>query len=270
MAKNQRLHVELALIRMCSAGSGGIPQVTFRGAVNAQHITPSTAPISTSSPVVATTRASNIQQVKDDSSVKGAHREEAPRSIQPNEKVLVSNSIINSEVIKAPVAASTTNGNGLPKKGSFLKGTSLSASGIKKEEKAREAPIESELPEDSFEEIKLLEVWQQYADQQQLDGNRQMFTTLTMNKPHLKEGFIVELIIHNQAQENLMIESKVSLVDYLRKKLNNYKVMLNTVIEEQAVDPDQAFTNKERYQKMVQKNPDLEEMRKQLGLELEL
>ena len=264
MAKNQRLHVELALIRMCSAGSGGIPQVTFRGAVNAQHITQSIAPTPTVSTAIK--QPNEVVVIQSTQSQK----EETARSIQPNEKVLGSNSIIESEVIKAPVAASTTNGNGLPKKGSFLKGTSLAATGIKKEEKAREAPIESELPEDSFEEIKLLEVWQQYADQQQLDGNRQMFTTLTMNKPHLKEGFIVELIIHNQAQENLMIESKVSLVDFLRKTLNNYKVILNTVIEEQAVDPDQAFTNKERYQKMVQKNPDLEEMRKQLGLELEL
>jgi DNA polymerase III subunit gamma/tau len=266
MAKNQRLHVELALIRMCSAGSGGIPQVTFRGAVNAQHITPSTAPIPTVAPA--------IKQDKEVTVVHKAEtpREEAPRSIQPNEKVLAANPVVEVEVKNVPITPTppSTNGSGLPKKGSFLKGTSLAASGIKKEEKVNDAPVQTDLPEDAFDESKLLALWQQYAEQQQLDGNRQMFTTLTMNKPQLKDGYVVELIIHNQAQENLMIESKVSLVDFLRKNLNNYKVMLNTVIEEQAVDPDQAFTNKERYQKMVQKNPDLEEMRKQLGLELEL
>lgn len=278
MAKNQRLHVELALIRMCSAGSGGIPQVTFRGAVNAQHIMPSTAPLpnsaAASTSAVATTPASapTIQQVKDESAIKVAQasREEAPRSIQPNEKILASNPAV--EVKETPITppAPSSNGNGLPKKGSFLKGTSIAGAGIKKEEKVSELPQQIDLPEDAFDESKLLALWQQYADQQQMDGNRQMFTTLTMNKPQLKDGYVVELIIHNQAQENLMIESKVSLVDFLRKNLNNFKVMLNTVIEEQAVDPDQAFTNKERYQKMVQKNPDLEEMRKQLGLELEL
>ena len=274
MAKNQRLHVELALIRMCSAGSGGIPQVTFRGAVNAQHITPSTAPIPTSGSAVAPTPVptQNIQPVKVDSLAKVAQapREEAPRSIQPNEKVLAVNPVI--DVKETPVAPlpKSTNGNGLPKKGSFLKGTSLASTGLKKEEKVADVPVQNDLPEDAFDQDKLLELWQQYAEKQQLDGNRQMFTTLTMNKPQLKDGYIVELIIHNQAQENLMIESKVSLVDFLRKNLNNYKVTLNTVIEEQVVDPDQAFTNKERYQKMVQKNPDLEEMRKQLGLELEL
>lgn len=264
MAKNQRLHVELALIRMCTAGSGGIPQVTFRGEVNAQHITPSTAP----NPAVATVFKQEKEVVlpqKEKTSI-----EELPRSIQPNEKVLASIPVIEVKETTVTPPTSSTNGNGLPKKGNFLRGTSIAGAGQKKEEKVIDAPVQTELPEDAFDESRLLEVWQQYAEQQSLDGNRQMFTTLTMNKPKLKDGFIVELIIHNQAQENLMLENKVSLVDFIRKKLNNYKVILNTVIEEQAVDPDQAFTNKERYQKMVEKNPDLDEMRKQLGLELEL
>ena len=46
-------------------------------------------------------------------------------------------------------------------------------------------------------------------------------------------------------------------------------MQLITRIEERTGTDDVAYTNKERYLKMVEKNPDLEEFRKQLGLELE-
>jgi hypothetical protein len=86
----------------------------------------------------------------------------------------------------------------------------------------------------------------------------------------MKGEFDIELIIHNQAQENLMQEEKTHLMDHLRRKLNNYKLQLTTVIVSLTDESDVAYTNKERYVKMVQKNPDLDDFRKSLGLELEL
>ena len=98
----------------------------------------------------------------------------------------------------------------------------------------------------------------------------QLFTTLTMDKPILLDEKTIELVIHNQSQNNLLQEEKQRLMDYLRKQLNNFQLQLLTRIEERAGTDDVAYTNKERYLKMVEKNPDLEEFRKQLGLELEL
>ena len=105
--------------------------------------------------------------------------------------------------------------------------------------------------------------------QQQQEKKIQLFTTLTMDKPILLDEKTIELVIHNQSQNNLLQEEKQRLMDYLRKQLNNFQLQLLTRIEERAGTDDVAYTNKERYLKMVEKNPDLEEFRKQLGLELE-
>jgi DNA polymerase-3 subunit gamma/tau len=78
----------------------------------------------------------------------------------------------------------------------------------------------------------------------------------------------IELTIHNQAQENLMNEEKSALMDYLRTALNNYHMQLTTLLVEEA-GAQEAYTIKEKYQKMVEKNPELEDFRKQLGLELD-
>ena len=66
-----------------------------------------------------------------------------------------------------------------------------------------------------------------------------------------------------------MVEERQELIDYLRKQLKNYQLQLRTKITESKKSEETAYTNKEKYQKMVEKNPELEEFRKQLGFELE-
>jgi DNA polymerase III subunit gamma/tau len=76
------------------------------------------------------------------------------------------------------------------------------------------------------------------------------------------------LEIVNLSQENLLNEEKQIMMDFLRETLNNYHLQLKTILVEAPKD-ETIYTSKEKYQKMVERNPTLEEMRKQLGLELD-
>lgn len=275
-AKNQRLHVELALIRMCTAGNpmpaeekknSELNQVSAPAQPQAAVVS---QPVAAPAPVVAP--PAPTPQVAAPS-IAEEPAQQAPKPMMPNLKAMEPTVAAPkpAPTTPSPAPQPTTNAGGIPKTGGFMKNISLSSAQQPKTQEAEEAPKSIEnMPTDAVTDEDIQKVWMEYAEMQNQQGNRQMFTTLTMNKPTMKGEFDIELIIHNQAQENLMQEEKTHLMDHLRRKLNNYKLQLTTVIVSLTDESDVAYTNKERYVKMVQKNPDLDDFRKSLGLELEL
>lgn len=253
IARNQRLHVEIALLRMCAQSEGGIK-------IN---------PLSVTTSPSAEKKTSESTQLKQPDPAPSVSK---PVSVQPTppdnkkepEPIISEAREPESKPVKNPNAETTPPARG----GSLLKGASLSA--IRKEQPEQEmpAPVDNNLPADSFTDEQLQNTWKNFAIKLQQSGKKQLHATMTMNQPMIIGDNIVELIIHNQSQDNEIQAEKQDIVSYLRKELNNYKLILQTKIIEEAAK-ETAYTNKERYQKMVQKNPDLEEFRKQLGLELE-
>jgi DNA polymerase-3 subunit gamma/tau len=273
-AKNQRLHVELALIRMCTAGNPMPAEEKKNSELNQAP-----APIQTPAAVVSQPVAAPAQPITPTppaASVSASMAEEpaqqSPKPMMPNLKAMEpAVAAPKPAPVNPPSTPATSNASGIPKTGGFMKNISLSSANQPKAQEVDDAPKNIEnMPTDAVTDEAIQKVWMEYAEMQNQQGNRQMFTTLTMNKPTMKGEFDIELIIHNQAQENLMQEEKTHLMDHLRRQLNNYKLQLTTVIVSLTDESDVAYTNKERYVKMVQKNPDLDDFRKSLGLELEL
>ena len=91
-----------------------------------------------------------------------------------------------------------------------------------------------------------------------------------MNIPTILENYQIELLIDNHSQEEFFQEERTELVSFLRKSLRNYTLNVHVKFDENVATGEVAYTNKEKYQKMVEKNPGLDDFRKQLGLELEL
>jgi DNA polymerase-3 subunit gamma/tau len=60
---------------------------------------------------------------------------------------------------------------------------------------------------------------------------------------------------------------QMELLTYLREKLNNYHIALKITVNEE-VAKQYAFTPEEKYQKLCEKNPALELLRKTFDLEL--
>ncbi|MBK9638672.1 MAG: hypothetical protein IPO63_12990 [Bacteroidetes bacterium] len=135
------------------------------------------------------------------------------------------------------------------------------------EESAKEA-----LPDlkDSFDHESLMKYWKMYSDQAKKDGKIQLSTTMNINTPTIHENYQIELLIDNPAQHEFFQEEKSELVNFLRKSLNNYTLNVYVKLDDSVKSGEVAYTNKEKYQKMVEKNPGLDDFRKQLGLELEL
>lgn len=257
-ARNQRLHVELMLIKMCSPQNAALN-------VAAPTITSAPKPAAPATPVAekknpedvpaAIEKSPEVTQVKEPAPVIAATKP-APIS-QVSDPVTVP--------VPAPVPQSTS------AKGytSAFKKVSLSQAAQQKEEAVIQSAVDpANLPADMVTQENLMEAWLEFAHKEKAAGKPQLYITLTHRKPSLLPDNIIELEIVNLSQENLINEEKQLMMDYLRSKLNNYQLQLKTKLVEAPVE-ETVYTSKEKYQKMVEKNPSLEEMRKQLGLELD-
>ena len=142
----------------------------------------------------------------------------------------------------------------------------LSASYSKKEEKGPEYVSGDSKQE--FNSDTLLRHWNIYAEKVKKEGKINIFTILTANPPTLLENFLIEVIIENKIQDNLLNIEKIDLLNYLRVELKNFSIDLITRLMEQT-GKRKLYTSTEKYQHMVQKNPNLEEFRRRFNLDLD-
>lgn len=139
---------------------------------------------------------------------------------------------------------------------------------IKTEDAANAGEIDQNLYNDSdFSQEMLTEVWANYAADV-IDEQPGFYATLTKYTPILKDNFSIELTLDNAAQEEVLKEKKMELLDYLRANLKNNKVNITTIITD-SPKLDKPYTSTEKYNRMKEKNPNLETLKNQLGLEID-
>jgi DNA polymerase-3 subunit gamma/tau len=120
---------------------------------------------------------------------------------------------------------------------------------------------------DTFTEEQLLKLWNTYAEFIH-NENPNFYSSITKNMPVIKEVDQLELIIDNKVQEDEINSKKADLLGYLRKELNNYKISLILKIK-QVVSEVRPYTTKEKFNSMVEKNPDVLKLKEQLDLDID-
>jgi DNA polymerase III subunit gamma/tau len=68
-------------------------------------------------------------------------------------------------------------------------------------------------------------------------------------------------------QKDHIIEQKPQMLHFIRKNLNNYALNFTVSIKESKV-VQKAYLPAEKFQKMVEKNPDIEKLKNDLDLDL--
>lgn len=122
-------------------------------------------------------------------------------------------------------------------------------------------------PRETVSEEALYLAWKQFADDHVAEGSRSLYTTLTAEQPVIV-GELIRFRIHNAIQERDLNEMRTELMDYLRKSLNNVGLQLEVErVQEQEVKKE-FLSEREKYDRLVSKNPLLDELRKRLDLDL--
>ena len=234
-AKNQRLHIELTLLKMCSVFSSETEPVKKK-----VELTLNQAPVVTKvNPVIAA-------------------------AVPPTASVQVETTIVStpsSPLVKEEVTASP----GIRK--------TVSISGKKKAdvEKIQESILVEPIPIDNnpVEINKLTECWTHYASGLHTDGRMALHFAMVKRKPEIESDSIISFTVDNVALEKDLIENKTSLLSFLRKNLSNFSLELNVKVEASPVTDENPYTPSEKFKKLAEKNPLINELKKKFDLEIE-
>jgi len=264
-SKNQRLQVELALIKLCH-----LPSILNLS--NSPPTDPETREVKKKpEPVIKYLPAEEIKvrvpnTVEADSEATILENPYDAPSVQDSspaqqEKL---NSLCEPEAKKVKInipKASTTGAASL-----IPNLNDLEANYSKKEdEKPEYLNGESRV---EFDTDSLLNFWNQYAEKIKREGKINIYTIMTANPPALLENFVIELAIENKVQEELLMNEKVDLLNFLRTELKNFGIELITKHVE-ATGKKHLYTSTEKYKHMVEKNPKLEEFRRRFNLDID-
>ena len=123
-----------------------------------------------------------------------------------------------------------------------------------------------QLPSEPFTETEMLEQWLKYAQRMEDKGYRIVASLLTINDPVL-DG---TTIIHELPNESSKIDfekERPELLGYLRGKLHNHDIQIVVKVNETLV-VKKAFTNQDKYNRLVEINPNLEVLKKMFDLDV--
>ena len=131
---------------------------------------------------------------------------------------------------------------------------------------SKKSPAKEHLPAEDFTEQQMITHWNAYTEIVKEQGKYNFLSHLTMNVPKLKDGMI-HLEFPNQTIKLEVERDKFELLTYMRKKLQNYNVDLVIDVNELQVKR-YAYTDKEKYDKLMEKNPNLGALRKAFELDI--
>ncbi|MGB6036272.1 MAG: hypothetical protein WBG42_08385, partial [Cryomorphaceae bacterium] len=300
ISRNQRLLVEVLLLKLCALFSGSaekknaedelelapakpgskiknapsipIPEIREAAPPKASPPNPDPDP-EPEAPYEPERIIEQTPVVENENPVETA--KESPTKEKPVEKAPEANTVEEPKVspknLNSGFSAKLGNGamKGLP---------SLSAMKAKLETKEEKVAADSEdeaanyegKPADSFNLNELWEAWKEYAAKINAEDRQSYYVTLTKHDPVVVEENQIKFLVDNHVQVSDLNDDKGNLLEFLREKLNNWRIQLNVVIDEaETKDGDSLYDPSAKFNAMAEKNPLLKELKNRFDLDIE-
>ena len=275
ISKNHRLLVELTLIKLCSLSQGEQKKnpviekeiVPVISAVQKSYSKPQDKAQSTKSVTVTETK----EEVKNQSF-------SSPVTLEPsinleNLEPIIENEFPlgteESELKKTKIPVSITEEKlvkSVPKKKVKFSGFSINQT-IKKQ--AEETEEEERKEKDAFTFEELMIHWNQFAKDADKKNRKTLFTALTKTQPVLKDDFMIIHTLDNKPLFDNFLKEKQDFLDFLKKKLNNYSISIQSKLEKNESSEVFLYTDKEKFKKFAEDHPELLYLKDKLHLDFE-
>lgn len=252
-AKNQRLHIELTLMKMCvgisaSPSAEGIKK-KIELPINSIIQTPS--PVnSNDNPSAQTTGVSNETGVKEP----------------------VADLSKNGETTTAPkVSASIPQNPVRPASPVYKKSISINEKLNGNKDKNLSVDLEETAVEiaTQFDQNLLENKWSKYIYKLETLGRMSLVAAMKKRKPIITNEIELTFTVDTAAAEKDLNQEKLELLGFLRKELSNTKITLTIAIGINDSSADVPYTPSEKFKKLAEINPAMNELKSQFDLEIE-
>ena len=182
-----------------------------------------------------------------------------------------------SSITKAPVQANqdapktTATTSTRPSAPSYKKSISIKDTLNGTAEKITEVKPEEDVPDlsSAFDQPMLEGLWRSYADKLEKHGRMTLSAAMKKRKPTVGENFELSFIVDSAAAEKDLNEEKLELLIYLRKALSNFKISLTIIVNINEASDGPAYTPSEKFKKLAEINPAMNDLKKSFDLEIE-
>ncbi len=118
----------------------------------------------------------------------------------------------------------------------------------------------------AFDEDELMDAWRSFGDTVK-SGNPRMSSIIKAMKPVIEDETNIILELSNKAQKDYFDQKyKHDVIEYLKKQLSNSKIHFLTKVSEK-MENNTPYTDEEKYRHLADKNPTLDKLRNELGLD---
>ncbi len=132
--------------------------------------------------------------------------------------------------------------------------------GVTKEEKRNEKV---------FSQEDLNRIWKQYAEEKENISKHNLLSVVRDKKVKLEENFNVCITLDNKVQEEVIKDEKTKLLGFLKTKLENDSISLTIYVTPPKEKEMKAYTDEDKFKKMVKKNPQLMNLKNKFDLEID-
>lgn len=243
ISNNKRLHIEIALLKMSRLVAAPEPALPARAAAAqpARPVQTTAAPAPAPVPSVQATPAPQASPATPTANATPSSQAQ-PASTQPA-----------SQISKGMMG------------GAF--GMGLKSIGVPKETKSDAEPAIEAEKRTPFSQEQLDAVWSEIVNAIPRDQVT-YHLALSGSKPLLTENFVIEQRVDNKMQEEALMEHRPEIYQTLRQRLNNNVLQIQVVVSPQA-EKAKVYTPVEKYNRMAEINPALNDLKTRFDLEIE-
>jgi len=256
ISNNKRLHLEIALMQLCMLANPEAPSMIK--AAPGPEITHQAAPVQKPvTPVAPVDKP--LAEIRPEIP--------APVVSPQAEKAEIKPSPGSAPTVSQPKNTPTQSYSGM-NIGNLMNPGSKN---LVTEPAAGAEAVETEMPvmSEVFTQADLERVWTEMAGSvaQKLPN---LYTTLTCRVPVLHDDNRIVITVDNKIQEGEVFNNRPEIVKFLRSKLSNTSVSIETVVTDKPVEERRPYTDTEKFEAIARNAPDIRKLKDQLNLDIEM
>ncbi|MEC9303741.1 MAG: DNA polymerase III subunit gamma/tau [Bacteroidota bacterium] len=136
----------------------------------------------------------------------------------------------------------------------------------KKEQIEKISDIDQALKTEDFSEEEMLNKWVELIKYFKKLGKSNVALALEINSPKLLPEQVIHIFLSNAAQREIILDEKHTILDFLRENLKNKTIEISLEILKN-VQQKTPYTNKDKFNQMVETNKYLENLKQKLSLD---
>ncbi|UCG28189.1 MAG: DNA polymerase III subunit gamma/tau [Bacteroidales bacterium] len=265
-SNNQRLHVELALIKLCRL-TGDLSENTGSVETQQDELSEKSEPSGKDEPDSAKTGETAYEktertepETRKENTIKPSGNEKSSEDSKVHEEIPES----SGETGKDTYQSSTTSIR------NALNGLSEDSDKDYESGNPTDPEIQRDIAEiNDFDEQTLIEKWHLFADSIKSLKPR-LSTTLKTQLPALLEKYRIEVEMNNGAQKDDFDRVvKPDLTEFLRNELHNREIQIFSFVAKEEDNSNSLYTDEEKFKYLNQVNPNLGKLKQQFNLDFD-